>query len=222
MNRSFLVLMMCMLLAACTTMRPPPSGIPSEMLAKWGERQEILDAIDHWDMKGRMAVRTAEDGGSATFIWERLGEQHRIEMFGPFGSGRVSIIQDEHGALLRDGDNPPLEADSAESLLYLQVGWHVPFESLRYWLKGIPSPEAHEGLLLDARGRALGFRQGGWDVSILDYDSSQPLELPRRVFIQALPGTVHLIGERGEDLGDQLDVRVVLQRWQVLEPGERI
>jgi outer membrane lipoprotein LolB len=207
-----------LLLGACASIAPERARLSPELLALWQARQQKLAGVDHWDMKGRMAVRTADDAGSATFIWERSGDVHRIEMFGPFGSGRVTITQDANGAVLRDGDDEPVSADSAEELLYYQVGWHVPFESLKYWLKGLPSPGPHDSLVLDAQGRALGFHQDGWEVAIIDYEAGDPADLPRKVFIKALPGTVHLVGEHGEDLGDRLDVKVVLRRWQLL-PG---
>lgn len=211
-------LLAVLLVAGCATVPPGAAPLSPELVARWQERRDVLASIDAWDMKGRMAVRTADDAGSATFIWERAGENHHIEMFGPFGSGRVNITQDEDGARLEEGDDEPLVADTAEEILYLKVGWHVPFEALKFWLKGEPRPGRHDGLELDAEGRAVGFRQDGWQVSIVDYLDAEPVDLPRKVFITALPGTVHLVGEEGEDLGDRLDVRVVLRRWQVL-PG---
>ncbi|KAA3632958.1 MAG: outer membrane lipoprotein LolB [Proteobacteria bacterium] len=219
MIRGALVLLAGMLLTACASLTPRPAPLSTDTLERWEQRRDALAAIEQWDMKGRMAVRTDDDGGSATFVWVREKEVHEIEMFGPFGSGRVTITQDANGASLRDGDNPPVRADTAQELLYRQAGWHVPFESLNYWLKGVPAPEPYDRLVLDADGRALGFRQNGWDVSIVDYVSAEkPVALPRKVFIKALPGTVHLVGDAGEDLGDRLDVKIVLRRW-LTTPG---
>ncbi len=218
MKRAALVVMACLLVAACSTLKPQRAPMSPALEALWQQRQALLGAVDRWDIKGRMAVRTADDGGSATFIWERDRDDHRIEMFGPFGSGRVTITQSNEGAILRDGDDPTVSARSAEELLYYRIGWHVPFESLKFWLKGIPSTSPLEDLVLDEAGRAVSFQQDGWKVSVLDYTPGEPAAMPRRVFLEALPGTVHLVGEDGEDLGDRLDVRVVLRRWQVL-PG---
>jgi outer membrane lipoprotein LolB len=213
------IVVLSLLLSACASVsKPRPAEFSPELQALWSERQATLASLDQWEITGRMAVRTDDDGGSANFVWERRSDEHNIEMFGPFGSGRVTITQSGDGAVLRDGDDPPVSAASAEELLYYQVGWHVPFESLKFWLKGVPSPTPHDTLVLDAEGRALGFRQDGWEVSIPDYSPGDPVSVPRRVFIKALPGTVHLIGEQGEDLGDRLDVRVVMRRWQAM-PG---
>ncbi len=216
MMRVAVVLVAALALGACAT-TPRPGTLSPELLARWQARQAEVADIDHFDIKGRMAVRTADDGGSATFIWEREGDDHRIEMFGPFGSGRVTIVERDGTATLRDGDDNTDSAGNAETLLYRRVGWHVPFRSLNYWLKGVPSPAPYSALSLDESGRAIGFDQDGWQVSILDYAAGEPA-MPRRVFLSALPGTVHLVGEEGEDLGDRLDVKVVLRRWQVL-PG---
>lgn len=218
MRRAAVLVAVCLLVAACAVVKPQRAPMSPALRAMWQDRQDVLAGVDHWDIKGRMAVRTDDDGGSATFIWERGGEDHRIEMFGPFGSGRVTITQGGDSATLLDGEKPPVTAPSAEELLYYRVGWHVPFESLKHWLKGVPSPAPYDELVLDEAGRALSFEQDGWKVMFPDYAAGDPVTMPRRVFIEALPGTVHLVGERGEDLGDRLDVKVVLARWLVL-PG---
>ncbi|GJL81111.1 MAG: outer-membrane lipoprotein LolB [marine bacterium B5-7] len=220
--RIALVCMATFWLSACATVTPITGQLSGEVLTRWQQRTQRLEVVDQWDIKGRMGVRTADDGGSATFVWERTGQTHRIEMFGPFGSGRITIEQTPSGATLTDGDAPPVLADSAEELLYYKVGWHVPFQSLESWLKGIPSPIVpYHSLEVDTEGRASGFTQDGWEVSIVDYDKGDLLDLPHRVFIHALPGTVHLVGESGEDLGDRLDVRVVLKRWQITNETPR-
>jgi outer membrane lipoprotein LolB len=219
-RRDFLAVGAASLLGACvgTGVRDSrPGGARGKL---WRQRQARLDAFVSWDMDGRMAVRTADDGGSASFFWQREAERHRIEMFGPFGGGRVTIEQDADGAVMRDGNDEQVEAATAEALLFMRVGWHVPFESLSHWLKGVPSPEPYDDLELDELGRAIAFAQDGFRVRVLDYDAGEPDDLPRRVFVEALPGTVHLVDEDGRDLGDRLEVKVVIRGWRPLTPAE--
>ncbi len=215
--RTILPLIVSIMMVGCATVKPVKPLSSPEMHRQWRMHVTRLKHIDRWDIKGRMAVKTADDGGSATFIWERQRDVHRIEMFGPFGGGRVVIEQDVTGAVMRNNKKQEFEAATAEALLYSKIGWHVPFENLKCWLRGIPAPDAYEGLILDSKGRALGFQQGGWEIDILDYALRQGLELPRKVFLKALPGTVHLVNNDGSDPGDKLEVKIVLRRWLIPE-----
>jgi len=208
--------MLCVaLLGACASKGPVTATHDPYARQKWQARLDRLAPVEAWDIKGRLAVRTEEDGGSATLLWQRMGLDHEIELYGPFGGGRVSIVQDASGAVMRDNKKNVFEDTSAAALLYRRVGWHVPFDSLKYWLKGVPEPGEVNALILDSAGLALGFQQRGWDIAILDYAEQGGFVLPRKLFIRALPGTVHLVDEKGRDLGDKLEVKVVLKRWLV-------
>ena len=208
------VVFILFLLGACSTL--PRSAVPPSASAAsnaWSDRVADMERVDSWDVKGKMAVRTADDGGSATFLWERNSQQHRIEMYGPFGGGRAIITQNGDGATMRDNKKNVYEDKNAELLLYRRVGWHVPFEAMNFWMKGVPGPGEFDALELAANGTALGFQQGGWEVSYLDYAERAGMLVPRKMFLKALPGTVHLVDEHGKDLGDRLEVKVVLRRW---------
>jgi outer membrane lipoprotein LolB len=204
------------LVAACAAPIERPDVPPR---VAWNQRSADLEALESWDMKGRMAVRTEERGGSASVIWSRDGERHGIDLYGPFGGGRVHIEEDPRGATLRDSKGRVFEARNAAELLYRRVGWAIPFDELRYWLRGLPAPGERERFDLDEHGRLALLHQDGWEVRYLDYDVHDGFELPRKVFMRALPGTVHLIGEEGEPLGDRLDVRVVIRSWDIA-PGK--
>ncbi|MFT5110859.1 MAG: outer membrane lipoprotein LolB [Parasphingorhabdus sp.] len=201
-------------LSACATIKKPGGAVMSPDIEKaWQQHLEDMEDVDSWDIKGKMAVRTADDGGSATFLWLRKQSDHRIEMYGPFGGGRAVIAQNHQGANLRDNKKNYFEDKNAELLLYRRVGWHVPFNAMNFWMKGVPMPGPVKHLELGADGKALAFQQDGWDVRYLDYTERLGLVVPRKMFLTALPGTVHLVDEEGADLGDKLEVKVVLRRW---------
>jgi outer membrane lipoprotein LolB len=200
---------------ASNQLRDPSNSAASQEL--WQGRQAKLETIKDWDIKGRLGVRTEDDGGSATLIWDRRGENHVIELYGPFGGGRVHIEQNPQGATMQDNKKVVYEDVSASALLYRRIGWHVPFDSLTYWLRGLPEPGLVAGLTLDSDGRVIGFQQHGWEISMVDYNTHQGIDLPRKIFIKASPGTVHLVDDDGKDLGDKLEVKVILKRWLVID-----
>ena len=203
-----------LLLSACASLKPDLQNYYTSPEARiWQQRQAAVEALDNWDVKGKMSVRTQDDGGSATFIWQRKQSEHRIEMYGPFGGGRAVIEQTPSGATLRDNKKNEFEDKNAELLLYRRVGWHVPFNAMNYWLKGVPMPGPFNQLRFGEDGNAQSFQQDGWEIRYLSYTERMGMILPRKIFLAALPGTVHLVDEAGEDLGDKLEVKVVLRRW---------
>ena len=211
MNRC-LLLLVAVALAGCAAAPRLPVADPD---ARWQERRGELSAMTHWQVKGRLGVRTRERGGSATVIWDRRQEDHRMELYGPFGGGRVRITQDALGAVMVDNKKLRTAAPTAEELLYLRVGWHVPFDAMTYWISGLPAPDDPAEQTVDEYGRLKTLLQAGWEVNFIDYRRQAAYELPRKIFARALPGTVHLASADGRDLGDKLEVRLVIKRWKL-------
>lgn len=197
----------------CTTapVRPPVDD-PSRA---WNIHADSVAAVASWSLKGRMAVRTQDKGNSATLLWDRDGIDHKIELYGPFGGGRIRIVQDADGAVLRDAKKHTDKATTASELLYRRVGWHVPFEAMQYWVLGLPEAGKPFTKTLDQWGRLKTLSQSGWDVSFREYKQVKPYDLPRKLYIKAQPGTVHLVNESGEDAGDKIQVKMVVKRWTV-------
>jgi len=199
------------LLTGCATMGPKLSTI--EASAQWAARQVQLAAIDSWTVKGRLGVRTNTRGGVATVIWHRERDTHRIELFGPFGGGRVRISQDATSARLIDARQQRSVGRTAEEVLFARVGWHVPFEAMRYWVVGLPAPGAADAQQLDVLGRLMTLRQAGWEITFDDYRPTRRVELPWRISLKALPGAVHRVTVDGTDLGDRLEVKLRIKEW---------
>ncbi len=203
------------LLKGCVSIKPSGPSQTAGSQSEWQSRKTELLKISEWDIRGRLAVRTKDDGGSATLVWERSGSKHRIELFGPFGGGRIRIEQNPEGATLVDNKKNQFRGKTAQDVLYRRVGWHVPFDSLAYWLRGLPEPGKTENLMFDSSGLITSFDQKGWSIQFVGYSEQGSFLLPRKLYITALPGTVHLIDDDGKNLGGELEVRVVLKRWLV-------
>lgn len=206
------LLALVVLLAGCATTARTPVADPD---ARWAVRRAELTRLDTWSVTGRLGVRTSDEGGSATLVWDRDRNVHRLELYGPFGGGRVRITQDASGASLIDSKKRQQTAATAEELLFRQAGWHVPFDAVQYWVAGLPAPGAVAAQTLDEHGRLETLRQFGWEVRFLDYRRDGGYDLPKKIFARALPGTAHLAADDGRDLGDRLEVRLVIKRWDV-------
>lgn len=179
----------------------------------WNFRKLQLEQITSWSLKGRLGVKAKKRGGSATVIWSRDGEEHHIELYGPFGGGRVIIAQTADGAILRDNKKNEFYGETAEELLYSRLGWHVPFQAMQYWVSGLPAPGDAELQQVDTGGLLTQVSQQGWMVTFNEYAAQDELLLPRKLVVSALPGTVQVFDRKGRDLGDELDVKLVIKRF---------
>jgi len=102
-TRGWLLCLLLLLLNACATVeKSDVSFSDREKLEQWRRYQSELATISSWRLRGKMGVKTGPKGGSATLKWQYSPEQQRIELYGPFGGGRVIIAVDDQGAVLRD------------------------------------------------------------------------------------------------------------------------
>ena len=189
---------------------PAPVSETPESL--WQQRQTQLATFVDWDLKGRLAVRAGSRSDSASLIWNRSGTDQEILLFGPFGGGRVHISQNLDRAILADGEGQEIEGQSAEEVLFNALAWSVPFTEMGYWVRGLPAPGKHGGIGIDYGGRARHLTQRGWQIEYLQYRTFQGVELPNRIVIRALPGTVTL--HRGDPTSvDPISIKLVIGSW---------
>lgn len=178
-------------------------------------RVKEMDAIRAWQVRGRLAVKTNKRGDTFNMFWRRDGDNHKISLYGPLGSGGVVLTQDKQGATLVDSKHKTYHGPNAGELLYEVAGWRVPFKSLQYWLLGVMAPGSDYTVKLDEWGRLTELTQNGWRIRFLAYDYDNGRDLPRKLVINALPGTQHIVGgEPGEN--DNIQVKALIQHWDWL------
>lgn len=211
--------------AGCVSTGPATHALNDrERVAKWEERRAALSTISSWSLRGKMGVRTGRKGGSATLKWDYGETEERIELYGPFGGGRVIINVDADGAVLRDTKGKRVVGESASDVLYQRLGWNVPFDHLSSWARGLPGEGATE-IMIDGQGRLKSLVQDNWQVEYQRYETVsgtaiEELALPTKINVAALPGTMEVYADDGEYLGDELSVKVILKRWWEIESDQ--
>ena len=78
------------------------------------------------------------------------------------------------------GKDIDLVTSEPEQVLAARTGWQLPLQALRWWVLGVPAPQASAEVQLDAVGRVLGFSQLGWQLAFDDYRDGEPA-LPGRI-----------------------------------------
>jgi outer membrane lipoprotein LolB len=202
--RALLLPLCAVLCYSCAT--PPPRPPANQLQQLWQVHESALLPIQHWELRGRLAVRTDERGGQASLTWKRDAAQHSIRLNGPLGRGVVRVTQDASGAQLQDAEQRVFHAASAEELLYRYTGWRLPIANLNYWVRGVPVPDLPATRELDDAGRLKTLRQQGWEVQYQEYVQADGYDLPNRFTLTYAP-------EQASLEMPAMEVRLVIDRW---------
>lgn len=157
---------------------PVPPTTPS-----WDERKAALSNISTFNLKGKIAVQTSQQSGSAMMDWSQQQKHYTISLYGPLGSGGLKLSGEPGNIILETNDGKKVSATSPESLLKKEWGFNVPVSNLRYWVRGIPVPKlAYDGQF-DNEHRLRQLTQDGYLIQFLGYTKRNGFDLPNKIFI---------------------------------------
>ena len=200
------------MLTSCATVEPPPPAGDNDPKILWAAHKQQNHSISTWSLQGKIGVKSGTKGGSATLRWDYAGETQEIELYGPFGGGRVQITATPEGARLEDTKGRVITGSTPQEVLEARLGWHVPFDELVDWSRGLTGDNATR-ITIDPQGRLKSFEQGIWRVEYQEYRTTNNLVLPRKLQITSLPGNLEIYDDDGNYIGDELSVKVILKRW---------
>lgn len=188
-----LVPLAALLVAGCAAAPPIPVPAPAGPEA----RREALQARESWTLAGRVAVAAAGEGATASLDWRQAGESSELMLRGPFGARALNVTVHGGDISLSDGEG---RLDGADAHLYLHghLGADLPVSQLRYWVLGVPAPEAPYEEILGPDGLPARLVQQGWTIDFERYRTVDGLWLPSRITAQAGPTRVRLAVSRWE------------------------
>lgn len=182
------------LVAGCRTLPvATPAAVP------WGERRLLLQARDHFELKGRVAIAVADQGVNANLQWTQAGERTQVTLEGPLGVGAVRIsAAGAELVILADGQR--VDSDAAHAELAARLGFDPPLHSLRYWIQGVPDPATVASETLEpGQERLQALAQGGWSILYTAYTPVGNEWLPARLTVQR----------------ESVRVRVLIDGWRL-------
>jgi outer membrane lipoprotein LolB len=163
-----------MLLAACAHLPVEGDGFTL------AERRAQLDKLAGWDMRGRLAVSTAEDGFSGSFQWRKRDDHVELLIRGPFGAGVLQVSGTRDALTVRARGDTWLLGDPEPELSAL-LGWWMPVASLDAWLVGMPDAVFPARSEPGTGGTLSAFEQRLWRLEFPLYQLAQGILLPRRI-----------------------------------------
>ena len=201
------------LLAAGCAIAPERPPVKDRREA-FNEHVREMHRVDEWELRGRLAVKTRERGETVSMIWRRDGgRDHYINLYGPMGAGRVVLTQNGNGATLRDSEGKTYHDDSPEEDRAGPGGQQNARRLTQHWVLGATAPGSDYELKLDRWGRLSSLTQNGWKIRFEEYHYIDGRDMPRKLVMNALPGTQHIVGdESGEDA--TIRVKALIRRWE--------
>ena len=182
-------------LAACRT--APPSFL---VLPPWEVRRPQLQAREHFDLKGRVAVAAGREGFNANLRWSQQGERSRLTLEGPLGAGAVQVSASGNQLDIVTARGEHLDSAAAHAELAARLGFDPPLPSLRYWVLGVPDPDRPALEELDERQQHLQhLTQAGWQIEYGLYVAVGVQSLPARLTLKR----------------DAVRVRLLVDDWQL-------
>lgn len=150
---AWLVCLVMVALAGCAGRAPTPD-------------QGMEDLV--FRVEGKISVRGAAGGASASFVWWQRKSSYGVEFWGPLGSQRTRIEGNEGAFAIIDATGKRIAGADPEALMQRELGWSVPVAVLSHWIRGAPSPALPwQTASLDSAGRLVAFEQAGWQVEVL-------------------------------------------------------
>ncbi len=181
--RRWLVLAVCLGLASCATVikeprKGPYRGVIEARLAQLADQ-------NNWELEGRLAVRRGDEGFSAAIRWKQSGERFDIRLLDPLGRRVAWLRGTPRRVTLTTSDGKTYRGVDPQRLLKQNLGWGIPLDSLKYWVKGMPDPHKVSWREeYDDIGRPVLLEQAEWRVRLSRYASDQPLALPNMVRLE--------------------------------------
>ncbi len=178
--------------AGCRT--APPLQQPATTSQPWEVTRPALQARDHFQLKGRVAVAAGKDGFNASLRWIQAGALSQVALEGPLGAGGVQITANGNDLSIVTAHGDRLDSEAAHAELGARLGFDPPLGSLRYWIQGVPDPASPAREKVDPQQQRLqSLEQGGWQIDYTRYMPSGGGSLPAKLTLQRAGVRVRLV-----------------------------
>jgi len=186
------LLMLSLAVASCA-IRPTVPGTD----VAWERRAGELATLEQWLLRGRIGVRTPDGGSQGRLQWRQAGDAAELRLSGPFGAGGFEIRWDPGSVTVTDGDGEVAAAYTGPAALdrfvAARLGWTFPAGNARYWLLGVPAPDAPHRQVFDADGWLAAIEQDGWRIEYDGFQRHGDDWLPRKLSLASDAGRVRVV-----------------------------
>lgn len=153
----------------------------------WQRRYAVLESMEDWDFTGRIAVRDDREAHNSRIRWRQRGENFVINLWGALNIGATEITGNPQQVRLHQERQEPLVTETPEELIREQLGYELPVDNLRYWIKGIPAPGERATPTFNEHNQLTTLHQSGWQINYLGYTNYSLETLPTQIRMEKYP-----------------------------------
>jgi outer membrane lipoprotein LolB len=184
-------------LAACATLPVGTDGL------SYDARRHLLQGIDAWEIRGRLAVDTGQRGFQGSFDWQQQADSLDLSVRGPLGAGVLQVVGTPSSMMFTARGETRTLTDPEPDLSAL-LGWWLPVGSLHAWLLGLTDPGFRASIENGTDGTLAGFEQRLWRISFPTY----------QLAMLAGDGNGVLIPRRIDLMHGDLKLRLTIDDWR--------
>jgi outer membrane lipoprotein LolB len=143
----------------------PMRGPVSALLGKATHAYHGRFAIQYIDRYGK------ERNVYGNFDWQEHGNTITLQLLTPLGQTLAVVTSSAALATLELPNREPASADNVAILMQNALGFALPVEGLRYWLRPLPSPTSRAITVTDPQHetRLKEIDQDGWTINYIAY-----------------------------------------------------
>ncbi|MCJ8299232.1 MAG: lipoprotein insertase outer membrane protein LolB [Pseudomonadales bacterium] len=195
------ILFATLLISGCASTTPKQSDTAQLTPLNWQQHFNSIRSLQKWDANAQIAIKIDQKTQKAKMIWQQNHNSYDISFLGPFGQAGPKLSGDSQSVTLTIPREAPLTGTNTSALLQQRLGWQLPVENAKYWIKGIPSPLSDSQLSLKDE-RLYILQQDGWTITYDRY---------RQVSNQYLPAKILISREN-------LRFLLVIYKWEIHQP----
>jgi outer membrane lipoprotein LolB len=197
-GRTFLCVVLCVVLVGCVSMRAPTLTKQQQQFAVQPRAVVVgqLIQLTHWHASGAFSVQTPTQALMGDFTFISDGAAWRVDISGGLGVAHMAIGSDAHGLWYADTHGHVQHVLSVAPFMQAQLGFVLPVQVMLDWMKGLPAPGAAK-TQVNRFGQLTQLSQLGWLIHYRDY--GRYLDMP-------LPGRLQLAGAH------QI-ITIVVKKW---------
>jgi outer membrane lipoprotein LolB len=161
----------------------------------WTVRQHKLAALSRWQLQARASVTYRNENWPFDIEWQQKSPaQYTMLIKHPLTKNELAKIVKTSNTVSLISNGRLYQDSSAEQLIEKHLRVKLPVKGMRYWVRGIASPDYQViSVSLDNNGRPLTLQQAGWNILYSKYNSGKRDALPTLIKVsRSIPQPVQV------------------------------
>jgi len=173
----FLVIISVLLLSSCQKNKKP-----HQAKNQWSQ-------VKSWSFNGKLAINDGKNNGSGRIKWLVTNNNTKAQFKAPLGQGSWDIQENQNSATLMSSTNGKTTAENAQILISKELGWHFPWDKLKYWFRGHQSESEIETI----HQKIESITDGDWQITYTKWQQTPMGLLPKKIKASKPPYSVKLV-----------------------------